>query len=113
MRITHFYRVSGCLNSTGATTSVCMNADRLESLLRLAYGDKPTLNAAVRAASRSPSLLSNRTADGSALDALSWSQAVVDKAASSLSGAYEPLKAAALAAEAEAAANNAAWEQVA
>lgn len=116
MRKTVFYRVSGCVNAAGAPTSICMPATRLADLLPYAYGEKSTVNKAVRAASRDLGLHSNRDALGSALCTRSWSQAVTTRAFAKLTGAYDPARAAALArAEQEAAAlaaeNNAAWEQ--
>jgi hypothetical protein len=118
MRHTIFYRVSDCLNAAGTKTSVCMRAERLQELLPFAYGDKTVVNRTIRAASRDVALVSNLTADGSALAALSWSQAVVVRAAAKLRGSYEPAKAAVLAAERQAAEalaaeNNSAWTQVA
>ena len=118
MRHTVYYRVSGCLSAAGRPTSVGIRAhDRLQELLRFAYGDKSIVNNAVRAASRDLSATPARAAEVLAAAGDSWSKAVVDKAASKLAGAYSPAKAEALQAaqlEAErlAAENNEAWAGV-
>lgn len=96
MRHTIFYRVSGCVNAVGKATSVCLKQDDLPALERLAYGCRATVNTAIRTASRNLGLLSNRTADGSALNTDSWSEAVVSRARAALAGNYQPAKAAAL-----------------
>jgi hypothetical protein len=112
MRKTIFYRVSGCVNAEGLQTSICVHPDQLARLQKFAYNDVRTLNTAVRNASRD---LYTR---GQLPTVRSWSQAVVDKALSKLTGAYDPVKAqefeqARLAAEKLAAENNAAWAEVA
>jgi hypothetical protein len=97
MRRTPFYRVSGCVNAAGKPTSVGLHKNtELPQLEHLAYGCRATVNSAIRAASRNLALLSNRTADGSALNSDSWSKAVVSRARSALAGSYQPAKAAAL-----------------
>jgi hypothetical protein len=95
MRNTIFYRVSGCLNAAGGPTSVCLKQDILPDLLRLAYGSLPTVNTAIRSASRDPGAPSSRTANASG----SWSETVVSRARAKLAGSYQPAKAAALEAQ--------------
>ena len=118
MRRTAYYRVSGCLSAAGKPTSVCIRKhDRLQDLLRLAYGDNSTVNKAVRAASHDLAKTPARAAEVLAACGGSWSKAVVDKAASKLAGAYSPAKAEALQAaqletERLAAENNEAWAGV-
>ena len=129
MRHTLFYRISNCINACGNATSVCMHEAKLSRLLHFAYQDRSTVNRAVRSASRDLALISTRTVQGSAPNVRSWSQAVVSRALAKLTGAYDPVKAAALesilttalesaaldavALAPLAADNNAAWEQVA
>lgn len=123
MRHTNFFRVSDCTNVDGTKTSVCFKQDKRDQLLRFGYQNQHTGYSAIRRASEA--LHAEIKANVSAyawMPEPSWSDLVVNKALAVLRGSYQPEKAAALQAAADAAAavlaaqadeNNQAWDAVA